>query len=81
MRQGKERLAEVGIDRNRLPPGGDGFHGLGLLLEALPQQIPGHYITGLQFDRFVEQPGGKRELALLLVDQSEEIVWLGHLWN
>jgi hypothetical protein len=81
VRQGKERLAEVGINRDGLPPGRNRFCGLGLLLKTLAQQIPGHHVAGLQLDGLFEQAGGKRELALLLIDKGEEIMWLGHPWN
>ena len=47
----------------------------------MAQQIPGHHVAGLQLDGLFEQTGGKREFALLLVDEGEEIARLGHLWN
>src|SRR5579859_3892708 len=58
MRQPKERLAEVRVNRNRLAPGRDRFAGLGLLLIALAQQIPRHHIARLQLDSLFEQSCG-----------------------
>ena len=56
---GKQRLAEVRIDRDCLPPRRDRFRGLGLLLKALTEQIPGHHVAGLQLNRLFEQAGRK----------------------
>ena len=79
LRQAKQRLGKVRIDRDCIPPSRYCLRSLGLLLERLTKHIPGHGVPGLQFDGLFEKARCKLRLALLLVNEGEKIARLGHL--
>src|ERR1039458_7673360 len=78
-RQAPQRLAVIGVDGHRLPPGRDGCLSLRLVFETLPEQMPRHHIARLQFDDGPEQSGGLLVVAGLLLNYSQIIGRLRHL--